>query len=100
MRCGPFVKNVTHSGFGLVIGPVELLKLITIKNYSAVTDSHALQLIITRAKSSQFVFTSRCLATALNNADFSASVCNGCCSRWMAASSQLTYILNSKLTTT
>lgn len=53
------------TGFGLVIRFVALLKLVTTSNYSATANSHTLQIIVARNKLSQFVFTSRCIVTAL-----------------------------------
>jgi hypothetical protein len=40
-------------GFGLVIGFIEHLQIITTNNYSAITNSHTLQFIAARTNSSQ-----------------------------------------------
>jgi hypothetical protein len=62
-----------ETGFGLVIGFTGLLKLETTISYSIVANSHTLQFTIAGTKSSQYVFTRRCLGTAVNNVDSSAS---------------------------
>jgi hypothetical protein len=59
---------VTIDGVGLVIGFMEHLytRLVTASKYNAVTNSRTLQFTTARIKSSQSVFTSRCLMTASN----------------------------------
>jgi hypothetical protein len=42
-------------GFGLVIGFIEHLQIVTTSNYSAITNSHTLQFTTEHTKSSQFV---------------------------------------------
>jgi hypothetical protein len=59
-----------YKGFGLIIGFIGLLKLITTKNYGAIANSRTLQFTIACFNSSQFIFTSHCLATAFNNVLF------------------------------
>jgi hypothetical protein len=56
-------------GFGLVIGFIAHLKLVTTINYSTIADSHTLQFTTARTKSSQSAIasTSRCLATDPSN---------------------------------
>jgi hypothetical protein len=54
-------------GFGLIIGFIESLQIVTTSKYSAVANSHTLQFITARTKSAQSaVFTSRCLVTTSN----------------------------------
>jgi hypothetical protein len=54
--------------FGFVIGFIEHLQIVTTSNYSAIANSHTLQFITARSKSSQSaVFNSRCLVTASND---------------------------------
>jgi hypothetical protein len=51
-------------GFGLLIGFIEHLQIITMSNYGALANSRILQFSVACTKSSQFVFTSRCLVAA------------------------------------
>jgi uncharacterized PurR-regulated membrane protein YhhQ (DUF165 family) len=48
--------------------------LVTTISYSAIVNTHTLQITRAHVKSSQFAFTSRFLVTDLNNEDYSASV--------------------------
>jgi hypothetical protein len=63
-------------GFRLVTGFIEHLytQLITTSNYNTITDLHTLQITTVHVSLSFTVFPSRCLVTALNNRDSSASV--------------------------
>jgi hypothetical protein len=56
-------------GFGLVIGFIAHLKLVTTINFSTIADLHTLQLTTACSKYSQsaIVFTSHCLATYSSN---------------------------------
>jgi hypothetical protein len=54
-------------GFGLVIGFTDHLQIVTTSNYNAIANSHTQQFTTAHIKSSQFVFTSRFLATNPNN---------------------------------
>jgi hypothetical protein len=76
-------------GFGLVIGFIDHMQIVTTSNCSPITNSHTLQFAVARIKFSQFVFTSVHLVMAPNNADSSASEFNGSCPHWLAAPSQL-----------
>jgi hypothetical protein len=49
-------------GFGLVIGFIDNLRIITTSNYSAITNSHTLQFTTARTKSSQSAVSSRAIA--------------------------------------
>jgi hypothetical protein len=49
-------------GFGLVIGFIEHLEIVTTSNYSAVTKSYTLQFTTTRSKSSQSAVSSEVIA--------------------------------------
>jgi hypothetical protein len=51
-----------HTGFGLVIGFVAHLKLVTTINYRAIVDSHSLQFTTARTKSSQSAVSSQVVA--------------------------------------
>jgi hypothetical protein len=57
-------------GFGLVIGFIGLLQLVTTGNYNALANSRTLQFTTARTKSYPFVFTSGCLVTDPNNVLF------------------------------
>jgi hypothetical protein len=70
-------------GFGLVIGCIDHLQIVTTSNYSAIANSHNLQFTAAHTKYSQFVFTSRFLLTDPNNV-----LC--LCPYWQANVSQLT----------
>jgi hypothetical protein len=48
--------------FGLVIGLIGLLKLVTTINYRAITDSHTLQFTTARTKSPQSAVSSPAVA--------------------------------------
>jgi hypothetical protein len=77
--------------FWVVIRFIGLLKLVTIINYSASTNSHTLQFTTAHTKSSHSaVFTGCHLMTASNAVDSSASVfhCPNPC--WLAHISRLT----------
>jgi uncharacterized PurR-regulated membrane protein YhhQ (DUF165 family) len=54
-------------GFGLVIGFIEHLQIVTTSNYSATANSHTLKFTTAHTNSSQFVFTSRFLVTDRKN---------------------------------
>jgi hypothetical protein len=45
-------------GFGLVIGFIDHLQIVTTSNYKALTNSHTLLFTTAHAKPSQFVFVS------------------------------------------
>jgi hypothetical protein len=45
--------SVTIDGFRLVIGSIENLQIVTTTNYNAIANSHSLQFITPRIKSSQ-----------------------------------------------
>jgi hypothetical protein len=62
-------------GFGLIIGCIEHLQIVTITNHSAIANSHTLQFTTARTKLSQSatVFTG-CLITASNAVALTASV--------------------------
>jgi hypothetical protein len=62
--------------FGLVIGFIGLLKLVTVCNYSIIANSHTSQCTIACTNFSQFtyVFINFCFVRVLNNVDSSASV--------------------------
>jgi hypothetical protein len=45
-------------GFGLVIGFIEHLQIVTTSNYSGIVNSHALQFTAARSKSSQSAVSS------------------------------------------
>jgi hypothetical protein len=62
------------TGFGLVIGIIERLQIVTTKNCNSVTILNTLRFTIALAKHSLFVFSSGCLVTAPNTVDSSASV--------------------------
>jgi hypothetical protein len=76
-------------GFGLVIGFIVLLHVVTTGNSRAFANSHTLLLTTAPTKSSEFVFTSCCLVTAPNNTASSASVFSSSCPHWLATPSQL-----------
>jgi hypothetical protein len=50
--------NVTYKGFGLKIGFIEHLQIVTTSNYSNIANSHTLQLTTARTKSSQSAVSS------------------------------------------
>jgi hypothetical protein len=56
---------VTRTGFGLITGFIEGLKLVITNNYNSLTNLHTLKIITTN--NVFFVFISRCLVTASNN---------------------------------
>jgi hypothetical protein len=72
-----------ETGFGLVIGFIDYLQIVTISNYKAIANLHTLQITRTHAKSSPSVFTTRFLVTDPNSV---------LCLRryWLANVSQLT----------
>jgi hypothetical protein len=53
--------------FGLVIGFIEHLQIVTTSNYNAIANSHNLQFTTAHTKYSQFVFTSHFLVMDPNN---------------------------------
>jgi hypothetical protein len=50
------------TGFGLVIGFIDHLQIVTTCNYSAIASTHTLQFITTRTKSSQSAVSSPVVA--------------------------------------
>jgi hypothetical protein len=54
--------SVTVVGFGLVVGFIEHLQIITTNNYSAVTNSHTIQFTMACTKSSQSAVSSPVIA--------------------------------------
>jgi hypothetical protein len=76
-------------GFGLLIGFIEHLHIVTASNYSANANSHTLQFTTASMKSSQSaVFTSRCLvADPKNVLCFRAHVLTG----WQLSNNSLSW---------
>jgi hypothetical protein len=56
-------------GFGLGLGFIGPLQIITTSNSSAITNSHTLQFTKTHTKSSQFAIFTGCLVMATNTVD-------------------------------
>jgi hypothetical protein len=80
-------------GYGLVIGFIEHLQIVTTSTYSIIANSHILQFTTACTKSSQSALL--CLhwlspGNTPNAVDASASMFNGSGPCWLAAISQLT----------
>jgi hypothetical protein len=71
-------------GFGLVIGYLQRLQIVTTSNYSTLANSCTLRFTAAHTKSSQSVFCSGCQVTDPNSGLF----CLHCC--WLATVSHLT----------
>lgn len=54
------------TGCGLVVEFIEHLQIVTPSKYRAIANSHPLQFIIAHTKSSQSVFTGRCLVATFS----------------------------------
>jgi hypothetical protein len=61
-------------GFGLEIGFINNLQIVTTGNYNALANLHTLQITTAHAEPSQCASTSCLLVMGLNNGDSSASV--------------------------
>jgi hypothetical protein len=61
-------------GFGLEIGFIDHLQIVTTRNYNAIANCHTLQITAAHVKPLQSVFTCRFPVIDLNNGDSSASV--------------------------
>jgi hypothetical protein len=67
--------RITKTGFGLVIGFIDYLQIVTTSNFSAIANSHTLQFTTRHTKyfPACGVFTSRFLVTAFNSGSSSYS---------------------------
>jgi hypothetical protein len=61
-------------GFGLEMGFIDLVQIITTSNYNAVTNLHTLQITTAHTKPSQSGFTSRFSVIDRNSGDSSANL--------------------------
>jgi hypothetical protein len=74
----------------MVIGFIEHLQIVTASNYSAIFHSHTPQFTIARIKTFLSAVSSpRCLVTAVDSVDPSASVFSGFCPHWLTPVSLL-----------
>jgi hypothetical protein len=80
-------------GFGLLIGFIEHLQIVTASNYSTVADSHILQITTARTKSFQFALSSPVVDWGRIPIISSASVLN---SYLLATVPQITHCPNSR----
>jgi hypothetical protein len=69
-----FVKSDSQFSFGLEMGFIDHLQVVTTKNYNTVYNFHSSQITTAHPKSFQSAFTSLFPVTDLNNGDSSASV--------------------------
>jgi hypothetical protein len=79
---------VAVRGFGLVIGFIAHLQIVTISNSSTIANLHSLQFTARIVFSVCCVFTG-CLVTAFNAVDPSAIVFHGSGTCWLSPTSQL-----------
>jgi hypothetical protein len=63
-------------GYGLVMGFIDHLQVVTtnIYEYNTIADVHTYKYLHARSSPAYSIFSSRCLVTALNIGDFSASM--------------------------
>jgi hypothetical protein len=88
-------------GFGLLIGFIEHLQVVTTNNHNTIADFHTLRITTSHAKSfpACSVFTRRFLVTASNNGYSSASVLKSRTEltlNWLSYKTRLAYNLSAR----